>query len=145
MLQLIVLRNSRGVTLIEVLIAMTVLLIVFMGLIQASIVAIGANTRNEIRDEAARFTSELMTRLRSAPFEDLDGVLAATPAAPDPASFTVNPALTSRTIRNATVSYTVGVVIASIDADHKQITINTTWTWQGETMTHSISAFRGRS
>ena len=137
-------KDSKGVTLVEVMIALVILLLVFMGLIQASIVSINANMRNETRDEAARLTSDIMTQLRAAPFDDLDrSPITAAPASPDPANFTVAAALTTRSIRNATIPYTVNVIIQALDANHKQITITTQWTWQGELMTHRIDTYRG--
>ncbi len=138
--------NKKGFSLVEVMIALVILLLVFMGLIQASIVSIGANMRNEIRDEATRLTSDIMTQLRAAPFDDLDrSPITAAPATPDPANFTVVAALTTRSIRNTTIPYTVNVTIQLLDTDHKQITITTQWTWQGETMTHTIVTYIGRS
>ena len=138
--------NKKGFSLVEVMISLVILLLVFMGLIQTSIVSIGANMRNEIRDEAARLTSDIMTQLRAAPFDDLDrSPITAAPASPDPANFTVAAALTTRSIRNATIPYTVNVIIQSLDADHKQITMTTQGTWQGETMTHTIVTYIRRS
>jgi len=148
------LRNSKGVTLIEVLIAMTILLIVFMGLISASIVAISANTRNEIRDEAVRLTSDVMTKLRVAPFDDInrDGVADPVIGVPPANQLIFNwdsdgtaNGIQNIVIKNATVPLTILVTVSWLDADHKRITIRTSWTWQGETMTHTIVAFRGRS
>src|SRR5512143_830774 len=57
--------DSRGVTLVEVMISLVILLIVFMGLIQASLLSINHNMRNSVRDEAVRIAAESMSRLRS--------------------------------------------------------------------------------
>ncbi len=153
-------KSDRGVTLVEVLIAMTILLIVFMGLIQASILAIGANMRNEMRDEAVRLSSELMVQLRTSPFDDINRDSATDPTC-SAVSFNFVPVrwdtdgtadgIYNVRIRNATIPYTVRVTVTypvtapTCDTEHKQITITTTWAWQGETMTHAIVAFRGRS
>jgi Tfp pilus assembly protein PilV len=139
-----VLRNNKGVTLVEVMLALVITVIVFIGLIQASIVAIGANMRNELRDEAVRLSSDLMSELRAAPFGDIDrdGT-----ADTEPRNFNRNQTLT---IRNAAVPYTVAVNVCSttcvpaLDANHKQMTVTTTWIWQGETITHTIMAYRGQ-
>lgn len=132
--------GKKGVTLVEVMISLVILLIVFMGLIQASIVSIGVNSRNELRDEAVRMTSDQMSMLRAAPFGGAD--LAATAGAWVAMPNTGN--RFTRQIRNAPMTYTVDRQIADLDADHKQITLRATWTWQGETMTHTISTYRGR-
>jgi len=57
--------NNTGVTLVEVMVSMVILLVVFMGLIQASLLSINHNLRNAIRDEAVRVAAESMSRLRS--------------------------------------------------------------------------------
>ncbi len=134
-MQRIALRNRRGVTLVEVLIALVVLLIVFMGLMQVSIVAIQGNMRNVLRDEAVRLTADRMNRLRSVSFDHAD--LTATAGTDDP--------VINRAVRAATVNFTVRRIIADIDANHKQVTLTTTWAWQGENFTHSISTVRRRS
>ncbi len=71
--------NNRGVTLVEVMISMVILMVVFMGLIQASLLSINHNMRNAIRDEAVRVAAESMSRLRSFNYDcgelDNTGVL----------------------------------------------------------------------
>ncbi len=128
-------RNRRGVTLVEVMIALVVLLIVFMGLMQVSIVAIQGNMKNVLRDEAVRLTADRMNRLRSVSFDHAD--LTATAGTNDPVD--------NRAVRATTVGFTVRRIIADIDANHKQVTLTTTWAWQGENFTHSISTIRRRS
>jgi len=127
--------GRNGVTLVEVLIALVVLLIVFMGLMQVSIVAIQGNMRNVLRDEAVRLTADRMNRLRSVSFDHAD--LTATAGTDDP--------VINRAVRAATVNFTVRRIIADIDANHKQVTLTTKWAWQGEDFTHSISTIRRRS
>ncbi len=57
--------NSKGVTLVEVMISMVILLVVFMGLIQASLLSINHNMRNATRDEAVRIGGEAMSLLKA--------------------------------------------------------------------------------
>jgi prepilin-type N-terminal cleavage/methylation domain-containing protein len=152
------LRNNKGVTLVEVMISLVILLIVFMGLIQASLLSMQSNMKNVLRDEAVRITADRMSILRSAVFTDMDKNGSADTA--DPLAYsmiygaTLNLATNPqthpelrRTVRSATVDYTVGVSVCGVsclDADHKQMTVTTTWSWQGENFTHSIVATRGR-
>lgn len=63
-------QNSKGFTLVEAMIAMVILVIVFMGLIQAALLTIDYNMRNELRDEGSRVASEAMARIRTVPFTD---------------------------------------------------------------------------
>lgn len=94
--------NQKGVTLVEVLISLVILLIVFMGLIQASILSINHNLRNAMRDEAVRVASEYMSRARST--ANIDNIAGAQSAANlCPAVFTAAAPLSTavnRGIRN---------------------------------------------
>ena len=84
---------------------------------------------------AVRLTADRMNRLRSVSFDHAD--LTATAGTNDPVD--------NRAVRAATVGFTVQRIIADIDANHKQVTLRTTWAWQGENFTHSISTVRRRS
>ena len=57
--------QRAGFTLVEVMISLVILLIVFMGLIQASLLSINHNVRNEVRDEAVRVGAKSMAMMRS--------------------------------------------------------------------------------
>jgi prepilin-type N-terminal cleavage/methylation domain-containing protein len=129
--------NNKGVTLIEVMIALVVLLIVFMGLIQASLVSIDQNVRNEVRDEAVRIAAEYMTRTRATVFSDVTatGINCAAP----PATWTAFPTV-ARNFRNMPVTYTVGRCVDVLDAENKRVGVSVTWTYKaGEPpITHTI-------
>ena len=161
-------RGDRGVTLVEVLIAMTILLIVFMGLIQASVLAIGANMRNEIRDEVVSVASQELTRLRNLPFTHADLTPTYVNCDANPPDFNnnrnnnaistlVNAGGSNRQIRNLNVTdilepagnANIGLrrdVCNLVDADHKVITVRINWQWQGEVsaIPHRVSTYRGR-
>ena len=134
-----ILRIS-GVSLVEVMIALTILLIVFLGLIQASLVSIQSNMKNLLRDEAVTITSEQISRLRGANYDDMnaDGTI-------DAAILNL-PALTvTRNYRNAAaVNFAIARNIQSLDNNNKQITVTTTWQWQGEPFQHQIMTTRQR-
>lgn len=147
-MQPIALRNripgNSGVSLVEVMISLVVLLIVFLGLIQASIVTIDHNLRNELRDEAVRIASDALARLRTTDFDDLllsDTAGAAVEAFPGDAP--PNPV---RNFRNAAVTFMIDKTIADLDANTKQVTIIVTWEWKDRTVaagnpyTHTISS-----
>ena len=140
--------NKKGVTLVEVMISLVILLIVFMGLIQASLLSMQSNMKNVLRDEAVRITSDRMARLRSIAFTD--ALVADTTATPgfvdddqDQVTAGVQTTIT-KTVRNAPVTFTVKKIVDDLDANNKQISVNTTWQWQGENFTHTIVATRGR-
>lgn len=148
-MRLIVMRDNKGVTLIEVLIALTVLLIVFLGLIQGSLLSIQSNMRNILRDEGVRITSDTMTLLQSRTFNDMDNNGAVDPNPLNIPNFDdiydTNAAMANvqRNIRSINdFTFTVNVNIQNIDANHKQITVTTTWVWQNENFQHQIMATR---
>jgi len=116
--------NKKGVTLVEVMISLVILLFVFMGLIQASLLSINSNLRNEIRDEAVRAAAGQMTIARSTYNDPVNGVTvgaavcptpipAALPAPAQPYAFSVPdptlpvPGSLTRVLRNLTQPYTV--------------------------------------
>ncbi len=61
--------TQDGVSLVEVMIALVVLLLVFMGLLQAALLGIDSNMRNIIRDEAVTVAAMRMEEARSMPFD----------------------------------------------------------------------------
>jgi prepilin-type N-terminal cleavage/methylation domain-containing protein len=64
--------NKKGVTLVEVMIALVVLLIVFMGLLQAAVLTIESNTTNLMRDEMTRVTTGIASEAKNnIAFDDL--------------------------------------------------------------------------
>jgi Tfp pilus assembly protein PilV len=132
--------SIHGVSLVEVLIALTILLIVFMGLIQASLVSIQSNMRNLLRDEAVAITSEQISELRGAEYDDMnaDDTI-------DAANLNLPAMTVTRNYRNAAaVNFGIARNIQALDANNKQITVTTTWQWQGEGFQHQIMTTRQR-
>lgn len=139
----IVLRNKKGVTLVEVLIALVILLIVFMGLIQASLLSIDTNASNILRDEAVRLASDTLAALRSSPFDDLnrdnasDGggfVMSSTGTAGQQTNARNLGINTRRSVRNIlAANYVVTVTIITLDTDNKQVTVLVNWDWKERT------------
>lgn len=60
--------NNHGFTLIEVLVAMIVLAIGFMGTMGAMIGAVDANLQNALRNEAVKVCQERLEALRNTPY-----------------------------------------------------------------------------
>jgi len=139
-----VLRNNKGVTLVEVLIALVILLIVFLGLTQTSLLSIESNAITILRDEGVRLASDTMNSLRNSPFNDLnrDGaadpasfVISSTGTAPQQLNATnlgINTVKTMRNILNA--NYVVTVTVLSLDADNKRVTVLVQWNWKDRTL-----------
>lgn len=141
------LEKREGVTLVEVLIALTILLIVFLGLIQAALLSIQHNMRNSLRDEAVAITSEQTARLKSTTYVDInrDGATDAATLSPADFNSVPFPNTITRQFRNAVpVVFTIARTVTTLDTDNKQITVTTTWGWQGENFTHEVMTTRRR-
>ena len=65
MIKIIVLRNSEGFTLVEVLVSMVIMAIIFLGLLQSITIYIRENLANSMRDEAVKIAQECAESLRN--------------------------------------------------------------------------------
>lgn len=130
-----VLRDKKGLTLIEVMISLVVLLLVFLALLQTALVSIDSNMTNVLRDEAVNIAEEQMNVARNTPFNNL--AVGTTDVSPP-----------ARSIRNiAAFTYTVTRTVSDVKTNSsKQVIINVAWDWKdrtadnGDPYTHTISA-----
>lgn len=118
------LLNKKGMTLIEVMIALIILLIVMLALMQTVTLGINSNVSNLLRDEATNIAELRITELRNTLFTD--GILAATAG--------TNEAPVTRKFRNFDVDFTPRRTIADLDGDNKRVDINITWEWRNRTI-----------
>lgn len=122
-----VLKDKKGLTLIEVMISLVVLLLVFLALMQTALVSIDSSMKNVLRDEAVNVAEGLMNNARNTPFGTL--VAGTTDVSPPPKS-----------IRNiAAFAYTGTRAITDLNIDSKQIVITVTWNWKTVPYVHTIS------
>lgn len=123
-----VLKNKDGLTLIEVMISLVVLLLVFLALMQTALVSIDSNMINVLRDKAVNVAEERMNNARNTAFNNLLPVV--TDVSPPPMS-----------VRNiAAFAYTAKRKVTDINIDSKQVDITVTWNWKGRPYTHTISS-----
>jgi type IV pilus assembly protein PilV len=134
--------DSKGVTLVEVMISLVILLVVFMGLIQASLLTIDHNMRNVVRDEAVQVASEYLAKTRSTDFAAILPDLgpcgptscdSSTAFAPFPSSATV-----TRNFRNRSIDYSIGRCVCDLNAGNKKVGIKVTWSYRGDNFEHLI-------
>ena len=128
----LVLLNKKGLTLVEVMIALVVLLVVSLALMQTALVSINSNMTNLLRDEAVNIAEMRMNEARNTPFNNLIGTSTTT---------------ISRNFRNiANFQYTVTRMVTDLNTDNKQVNITVTWEWKentvanGNPLTHSITS-----
>lgn len=119
-----VLKDKKGMTLVEVVIALLVLLIVFLALMQTALVGIDANMLNVLRDEAVNIAEEQMSEARNTPFDSL----------------AAGTADVTRNLRNIpSFTYTASRTVTSLSTDTSQVVITIAWDWKETPYTHTIS------
>lgn len=139
----IAMLNNKGVTLIEMMISLVIVMIVSLALMQTALVGMNMNVRNSMRDEAVNVAEGRINELRSLPFTEklTSGDLAA--------GVMVLPAV-SKNLRSTTIDYIPTQTIADIktafeiEANAKQITISVDWTYRGNSYTHSVTSIMRR-
>ena len=111
-------KNNGGMTLVEVLVAMAIVFVVFLGMSSAGIVVLDQNIKNSQRDEAVSVAEMEMQQVRNIPF----------------ATIANDNHIVSRQIRGLNVGYTVARTVANpdgttpaTDPNNRQVTINVTW------------------
>jgi len=150
-------KTENGFSLVEVMIALVVLLLVFMGLMQSALLGIDSNLRNIFRDEALRIAAERMEEAKSLPFNGLvDDTDIADPVADD--NFAIPecqvapvsdpnpyPVRVDRSFRDI-VDFPYGTrrTVFDYDADTKRITITVRWAYRGGCFSHRIISLRRR-
>lgn len=146
--------TQDGVSLVEVMIALVVLLLVFMGLLQAALLGIDSNMRNILRDEAVTVAAMRMEEARSLPFDSVVSDTATISGADCPSTFTIGERL-QRNLRNTTKDFCVNLACWDLDNNQdciandatcntRRITIRTIWNWKGADYIHSATTLRRR-
>ncbi len=150
-------RNRKGLTLVEVTIALVVLLFVFMGLLQAALLSIDHNLRNVLRDEAVRIADQRMNGILiptnvdmsekdyNSSYGGYNGLRTISlttlqsmgPPPPNPCIWTA-PALVTRTFRNLTKTYSVCWCIRNLDSDTTQIQVAVGWDHKQESTPQQV-------
>lgn len=125
-------QSNGGMTLVEVMIALVIVLVLMLGLIQTAILSIDGNLRNVFRDEATRIGEQYMGDLRSYPFNQL--VAGNTPfGALAGGKLCLSPPTTMDLKRNfrevIKKDYTVCITIASMDPSNTTISLQVGVGW----------------
>ena len=133
-----VLLDKKGLSLVEVMIALLVLLLVSLAMMQTALMSIEANTKNFLRDEAVSIADMRMTEARTwAATEDTFNNKLVQEGADT---------VIERSVRNKGVVPfgTRMSVIAEPVRGSRQVTIRVSWQWKGETYTHTITSLMRR-
>jgi len=151
--------NKKGLTLVEVLIAMVVLLLVSLAMLQTALVSIDSNMRNVLRDEAVNIAEMRMNEARNILFDSFPssgtnieptgpnlytsygGPATLAACGNPPISDSTYPVQINRSVRSI-VAFPFGTrltVNSTLGSDDRQITILVRWVYRNECYTHSIS------
>jgi hypothetical protein len=146
--------NKGGLTLVEVLIALVVVLFVFLALMQTALVSIDANMTNNLRNEAVSIADMRMNNARSVPFVSLVSDAGSLSGCNCPAGFSPTGDCVRRDLRNIPqFNFCTNLTCqelggdancATDDSDNKQIIITVGWNWRGNPYTHRITTIRKR-
>jgi len=142
--------DERGLTLVEVTIALLVMLLVSLALMETALLSIESNLRNIIRDEAVSIAEMRMNEARSISFDNLSDdtadaipddnlILDACRSSPvsDPDPY---PVKVTRNFRNmASFDFGTRRTVAAMGSDNRQITVLVRWVYKNECYTHSVS------
>ena len=111
-------KNNGGMTLIEVVVALAIVFIVFLGMSSAGLVVLDQNIKNSQQDEAVGVAEMEMQQVRNTPF----------------ATIANDNHIVYRQIRGLNVGYTVARTVANpngatpaTDPNNRRVTINVTW------------------
>jgi len=107
------LKNNAGMTMVEVLIAMAIVFVIFLGLSNSGLVVLDQNIKNSQRDEAVTVADNVMQNARNTPFDNL-------------VAGTTNDNVFRR-IRGLNMQYAVTRTVASLDPLNRQVTVSVAW------------------
>ena len=111
-------KNKDGMTLVEVLVAMAIVFIVFLGMSSAGLVVLDQNIKNSQRDEAVSVAEMEMQRIRNTPFSVLT-------LAPDNVAVSIDNV--SRQIRGLNTNYGVLRTVDHLNVNNLAVTLRVTW------------------
>jgi prepilin-type N-terminal cleavage/methylation domain-containing protein len=134
--------RDRGVSLVEVVIALTVLLLVSLALMQTALLSIEVNTKNTCRDIAVSIAAERMDASRGLAFDAILSDAAALPVGVDcPPLFAAGQRhqMNLRNVQNKDFCSNRSVTVLDATGDNKQVDIRVTWNWKGEPFSYTAT------
>lgn len=143
----VALPNEKGLTLVEVIIAVVIMLLVSLALMQTALLSIESNFRNVIRDEAVNIAEMRMNETRNIPFESLasdpmpgDDLVLTDCQNPPVNDLSSYPVRINRGLRNiAAFDFGTRRSVIPMGSDNRQITVLVRWVYKNECYTHSVS------
>ncbi len=117
-------KNEKGMTLLETIVALTIVFIVFLGLAEAGLLVFDLNINNAIRDEGVRVTEMEMATVRGTAYSTLNDTLLYPNGVPRQSP---NGSVISRQLRGLTVNYAPTWTVTRFNDDILQVVITIAW------------------
>lgn len=114
---------DHGFTLIEVLIAISLLSIAMLAALNAVVIAVGHNLDNTLRDEAVNIAEAKMNELRNTTFSSISSGITKV----------------SRPFRRLTVEFTVTWLVDELSSTSKAVVVGVEWKRAGTSISHRHS------
>jgi prepilin-type N-terminal cleavage/methylation domain-containing protein len=140
-----VLRNKKGFTLIEMLIAMMVILIAMMGLYKTVTVTIEGNVQNVLRDEGVKIAEQVFNEIRMLDYDKIPVASPWTKGAGNDWENTLGyfPPIQRRIRKQTDVEYEMNVYVTET-GEVKQVTVIVGWDHKGENTTAKATNDTGK-
>ncbi len=122
------LKNKKGFTIIESLVAIAILTILLLGILASIMVIMDYTTRNLLREEAVKIAEEYADLYRSYPIDKIH-----------PSDYKKE----YKKIRNFTVEYVVKITSTDTTPQVKELTITVEWKYKGKTYQYQIKTLVG--
>ncbi len=140
--------HDKGFSLIEALVALTLLALVLLGLLAGLLTVYQHNLLNLLRDEAGSVAQECIENLRSIPFDSIPevNIPCNNPTEVNvrtPCLDTTGVNLVRRQLRNVNTTYRVGWTVVD-RLNLKEIDVMVCWNYRGKDFTYSFKTFIGR-
>ncbi|NOY65406.1 MAG: prepilin-type N-terminal cleavage/methylation domain-containing protein [Nitrospirae bacterium] len=130
-------NKGKGFTLIEVLFALSIILITMLGLYKVTDLSMMTNMKNVIRDEGVQVAREVSNRIRAIPFDKLT---TGTWQQSDFAAIGYQNAQVTRNFRGFSVTYNLAATVTDYSNEVRQIDVTVSWTYRGTSYNHTISS-----
>lgn len=134
-MRLIAWQNKKGLTLVEVMMALLILLFVSLALMQTALLSIDANVRNLLRDEAVNIAEARLREFRNRAWDHADI---------QDTGGTVADGSVTREFKNFQIAFTRQRNIGDLNIDNKQVNVIISWTWKGENFNHNVTTVMRR-
>jgi type IV pilus assembly protein PilV len=123
-------HNKKGFTLIEVLVAATLLTVGMLGALEVLVLSMQQNLNNLARDESVRIAEQKMNELKNSSFSALTGCTASTPCSSS----------VTRKFKNVNRAFNVQWIFTTLSSTSVSVQVLVMWNIRGKDYSHSITS-----